>query len=120
LGETVIDRREALERVEGMTELLKEMAQIFLEEYPDLHDQIVAGLEAGDLAAPRELSHRIKGTVGLFAAHGPFEAAKRMNDLGKVGDFDGVSDAWRHLEEQMQRLLPELEALAVNGVNAWA
>ena len=118
--ETVIDRREALERVEGMTELLKEMAQIFLEEYPDLHDRIAAGLAGGEIAVPRELSHRIKGTVGLFAAHGPFEAAKRMNDLAKADDFEGTSRAWDHLEEQMQRLLPELEALAAEGLSAWA
>jgi PAS domain S-box-containing protein len=119
LAATVIDRREALDRVEGMTDLLREMAQLFLDEYPDLRRQIVDGLEAGDLQAPRELSHRIKGTVGLFSAHRPFEAAKRMNDLGKAGDFDGVTQAWHHLEEEMQLLLPELEALAADGINAW-
>ena len=118
--ETVIDRREALERVEGMTDLLKEMAQLFLEEYPALHEQIADGLKAGDLTAPCDLSHRIKGTVALFAAHGPFEAAKRMNDLGKAGDLDGVAEAWQRLDEQMQRFLPELEALAAEGINAWA
>jgi CheY-like chemotaxis protein/HPt (histidine-containing phosphotransfer) domain-containing protein len=117
---TVIDRHEALERVEGMSELLKEMAQLFLEEYPSLHDRIVANLEVGELAIPRELSHRIKGTVGLFAARGPFEAAKRMNDLAKSGDFDGVAQAWVRLEEQMQRLLPELETLAAEGIAAWS
>jgi CheY-like chemotaxis protein/HPt (histidine-containing phosphotransfer) domain-containing protein len=119
-GDTVIDRRQALERVEGMAELLKEMAELFLDEYPDLHDQIVANLLAGELAIPRDLSHRIKGTVGLFAAHGPFEAAKRMNDLAKAEDFDGTADAWVHLEEQMGRLLPELEVLASQGIVAWA
>jgi CheY-like chemotaxis protein/HPt (histidine-containing phosphotransfer) domain-containing protein len=117
---TVIDRREALDRVEGMTDLLREMAQLFLDEYPDLRRQIADGIEAGDLVVPRELSHRIKGTVGLFAARGPFEAAKRMNDLGKAGDFVGVAQAWHRLEEEMRLLLPELEALAAEGINAWA
>jgi CheY-like chemotaxis protein/HPt (histidine-containing phosphotransfer) domain-containing protein len=117
---TVIDRREALERVEGMTELLKEMAGLFLEEYPDLHDRITADLQADELAVPRELSHRIKGTVGLFGAHGPFNAAKRMNDLAKSGDLPGTVEAWTHLEHQMKQLLPELEALAAHGVAAWA
>jgi CheY-like chemotaxis protein/HPt (histidine-containing phosphotransfer) domain-containing protein len=120
VGETVIDRHEALERVEGMTELLKEMAELFLEEYADLHDRIAANLQAGELEIPRELSHRIKGTVGLFAAHGPFEAAKRMNDLAKAEDFEGTAEAWSHLDEQMQRLLPELEVLASEGIAAWA
>jgi CheY-like chemotaxis protein len=116
----VIDRREALDRVEGMTDLLQEMAQLFLDEYPGLRRQIVDALEAGDLVVPRELSHRIKGTVGLFAAHRPFEAAKRMNDLGKGGDFDGLTQAWHRLDTEMQLLLPELEALAAGGINAWA
>ncbi len=119
-GETIIDRKEALDRVEGMADLLREMAQLFIDEYPGLREQIVNGLAAGDLVAPRELSHRIKGTVGLFAAGGPFEAAKRMNDLGKAGDAEGMAQAWQRLEEQMDLLLPELEALAVNGVAAWA
>ena len=116
----VIDRREALDRVEGMTDLLQEMAQLFLDEYPGLRRQIVDALEAGDLVAPRELSHRIKGTVGLFSARRPFEAAKRMNDLGKAGDFDGLMRAWHRLDTEMQLLLPELEALAAGGINAWA
>jgi len=120
VGETVIDRHEALQRVEGMTELLKEMAELFLEEYSDLHDRIAAKLQAGELEIPRELSHRIKGTVGLFAAHGPFEAAKRMNDLAKAEDFEGTVEAWSHLDEQMQQLLPELEVLASEGIAAWA
>ncbi|MGZ8755965.1 MAG: response regulator, partial [Acidimicrobiia bacterium] len=120
VNDPVIDRREALELVEGMTDLLQEMAQLFLGEYPDLHKQISDGIKAGDLSIPRDLSHRIKGTVGLFAARGPFEAAKRMNDLGKAGDFDGLAEAWRGLDVHMQRLLPELEALAAEGVNAWA
>ncbi len=119
-NETVIDRREALERVEGMAELLKEMAELFLEEYPGLHDQIASELEVGNLELPRELSHRIKGTVGLFAAHGPYEAAKRMNDEAKTGDYDATARAWVHLQEQMEDLLPELEALASEGIAAWA
>jgi len=117
---TVIDRQEALDRVEGMSDLLKDMAQLFLDEYPDLRSQILEGLKTGDLAVPRELSHRIKGTVGLFAAHGPFEAAKRMNDLSKAGSFEGVAEAWHRLDEEMTLLLPELEALAADGINAWA
>jgi PAS domain S-box-containing protein len=119
-AETVIDRREALARVEGMADLLKEMAELFVDEYPGLRDQIVENLQSGELAVPRELSHRIKGTVGLFAAHGPFEAAKRMNDLAKADDFDGAAEAWQALEEQMDRLLPELEALAADGIASWA
>jgi PAS domain S-box-containing protein len=119
-NDPVIDRREALELVEGMTDLLQEMAQLFLDEYPDLHKKISDGIKEGDLSIPRDLSHRIKGTVGLFAARGPFEAAQRMNDLGKAGDFDGLAEAWRGLDVHMQRLLPELEALAAEGVNAWA
>ncbi len=119
-GNSVIDRQEALDRVEGMADLLKEMAQLFLDEYPDLAGKIADGLAAGDPVVPRELSHRIKGTVGLFAARGPFEAAKRMNDLGKTGDLEGMTQAWHHLEQQMGLLLPELEALAVEGVKAWA
>lgn len=119
-AETVIDRREALERVEGMAELLREMAEMFVEEYPGLRDQIIENLQAGELTVPRELSHRIKGTVGLFAAHGPFEAAKRMNDLAKADDFNAVAEAWDSLDEQMQALLPELKALAEQGIAAWA
>ena len=118
--DAIINRQEALERVEGMAELLKEMAELFVEEYPVLREQIVENLAAGELTVPRDLSHRIKGTVGLFAAHGPFEAAKRMNDLAKADDLDGAAGAWETLDRQMQQLMPELEALAAQGIAAWA
>ncbi len=117
---TVIDRKEALERVEGMADLLEEMAGLFLDEYPDLHSEIAASLARGEVEGAGQAAHRIKGTVGLFAARGPLEAATRMNDLAKAGDLGGVEEAWRALEQQMNLLIPELRTLAERGIAAWS
>jgi hypothetical protein len=52
----------------------------------------------------------LKGSVGNFCAQGAFEAAQRLERMGKSGDLSEVETAWRALQCEMERLNPALAA----------
>lgn len=107
----VFDREDGLTRVEGMLDVLAEMADLFLEEARMLSEAIVDGFGRNDLTAIAGASHRIKGSSGLLGATGTFRAARHLNDIAKGGDLEGATRAWPKLQSELTLLEPELRRL---------
>jgi CheY-like chemotaxis protein len=107
----VFDREDGLTRVEGMLDVLAEMAELFLEEARMLSEAIVDGFDRNDLTAIAGASHRIKGSSGLLGATGTFRAARDLNDIAKAGDLQGATVAWPKLQSELTLLEPELRRL---------
>lgn len=112
---SVFNREIGLATVEGMLDVLAEMADLFLDELPPLKDTIEAGMQQGDLKAVAEASHRIKGSSGLLGASAVFEAASEVNDNAKAGDSTGAAAAWAELSGQLVLLEPELRQLILEA-----
>ena len=108
----VLDRAVALERVGGDSELLQEMAQLFLDEYPSQLEAVRAAVRARDARALERSAHSLKGSVGNFGAAAALEAALRMELLGRRGELQDVEQAMRSLEVALLTLQPEMETLA--------
>jgi len=106
-----LDRREALERVEGNLELLAEMVGLFVDEYPAATDAIQTGLAAGDLDAVAGAAHQIKGNLATFAAREAATAAAELESLARAGDVHDAAAAWERFLDTFSRLEPELTAL---------
>jgi PAS domain S-box-containing protein len=98
------DMASALERVEGDVELLHEMVGLFLEELPELLTNLREAVTAGDAKAIERAAHKLKGSVGNFAAQPAFEAAFRLEKIGRAGDLTEA-------ESGFQALLQEIEPL---------
>lgn len=109
--EGIINLAAALERVGGDVELLEEVAQVFLDNAPDQVAQIRKAAEAGDGVALERAAHALKGSVGNFGAEAAFQAALRLEKMGRSGDLTGVQEACAALEAEMKRLRPALAAL---------
>jgi CheY-like chemotaxis protein/HPt (histidine-containing phosphotransfer) domain-containing protein len=112
---TVFDREDGLTRVEGMLDVLAEMAELFIGELPPLVEDIKEGIAGSNLDAVAKAAHRIKGSSGLLGAASTFAAAKDLNDLARAGDSTGVPAAWSRLETQLELLQPELDKLMVDA-----
>ena len=112
----VLDRAIALERVGGDSELLQEMAQLFLDEYPSQLEAVRAAVRARDAKALERSAHSLKGSVGNFGAAAAHEAALRLELLGRKGDLAEVDHALLHLECVLSTLRPEMQNLAVSSV----
>ncbi len=111
----VFDREDGLARVEGMLDVLAEMADLFIGELPPLVEAIKIGIERGDLNAVAKAAHRVKGSSSLLGAAAVFAAAKDLNDVAKAGDRQGASGAWSKLELELARLEPELQKLILDA-----
>jgi two-component system, sensor histidine kinase and response regulator len=61
-----IDRDQALSAMDGNTELLKQLAQIFVEDAPQLACDFDIALDADDFVDARQAAHSLKGLVSSF------------------------------------------------------
>ncbi|MBV6433764.1 MAG: hypothetical protein IANPNBLG_03983 [Bryobacteraceae bacterium] len=112
----VLDRSIALSRVGGDTELLQEMAQLFLEEYPSQLSLIRAAVQARDAKALERSAHSLKGSIGNFGAESAHQAAFALEMIGRQGNLDQADDALRKLEGTLSALKPAMESLAHSAV----
>jgi two-component system, sensor histidine kinase and response regulator len=92
---------ELLARFDGDSEVLKELAGIFLRECPRMLDEIRAALGAADSKALERAAHTLKGSVGNFAMPGPWETAQRLELLAKSGQLSGAQEIFHVLEQQI-------------------
>ena|SRR5689334_12223874 len=111
LQEQVLDSETALARVGGDVELLKEIAQLFLDEYPGALDDIHKALEAGDAHKLERAAHGLKGSVANFGASAAVEAAFQLEQFGKAGKLDQAPPALAALERTLASLHAELSSI---------
>src|SRR5206468_451243 len=98
-AEPVLDEARLLERVGGDAELLRELATMFLEDCPRMMGEIESAVGLRDGDAVSRAAHALKGSIGNFVTWGPFEAAQRLEVLGREGDVSGLGEAWVALRD---------------------
>lgn len=108
----VLDRSIALSRVGGDAELLQEMAQLFLEEYPVQLDAVRSAVQQRDAHALERSAHSLKGSVGNFGAVAAHEAALTLEMIARRGQLDSVDSAFGALESALRALDPLMHKLA--------
>ena len=111
LQEQVLDRATALARVGGDLDLLKEIAALFLEEYPRELDEIRKALAASDAHKLERSAHGLKGAVANFGAAAAVDAAFQLEQFGKAGKLDQVSPSLAALEQALALLHAELSSI---------
>ena len=70
-----LDESLALSRVGGDVELLKEVIELFLDDYPSTFEKIRNAVAVSDATALEHSAHSLKGSVSTFGANRAFEAA---------------------------------------------
>jgi len=111
LQEQVLDRATALARVGGDLELLKEIAALFLDDYPRALDEIHQALATGDAKTLERSAHGLKGSVANFGARAAVDAAFQLEQLGRAHTLDQVPPALAALEQALASLHAELASL---------
>ncbi|MCP5110152.1 MAG: Hpt domain-containing protein [bacterium] len=107
-----LDLAVALSRVGGDEELLKEIAEIFLDQCPEALSEIQTAAEADDAGALERAAHSLKGSIGNFGADRAYNAALRLEMMGRNRDLGGKTQAVQDLEAALKQLNPELSSLA--------
>ncbi|HEX5227747.1 MAG TPA: PAS domain S-box protein [Bryobacteraceae bacterium] len=106
-----LDESLALSRVGGDVELLKEVVDLFLDDYPSTFEKIKAAVETRDSTALEHSAHSLKGSVSTFGAQRAFEAAFTLEKQGRSGDLAGAPGHLAELEKALGDLRPELVLL---------
>jgi HPt (histidine-containing phosphotransfer) domain-containing protein len=106
----VFDESEALARVGGDRELLRELVGSFLQECPRWLEEVRAAVGRRDPARLRRAAHTLKGALGTLGAAVAFEAAQALETMGRDGDLSGAEEACSVLEEAVRRLDAALPA----------
>lgn len=102
----------ALERLGGDEELLREVAGLFLDEYPQLMHQIRSAADERDAEALQRAAHSMKGSVSNFGADRVYQAAFALETKGRAGDLESLERCIQELDSALNHIRPALEALA--------
>ncbi len=99
----VIDREDALERMEGDKALLEELLVIFSEDYPSKKADIDRAVSGGDGEALRRAAHALKGAAANLSLMALRENAYQLELAGKEGRLAKAPDLIKALESEFAK-----------------
>ncbi|MBI4985455.1 MAG: Hpt domain-containing protein [Rhodocyclales bacterium] len=81
------DRSLVLENLGNDEELFRQIAALFIEDWPNSRQRLAAAVAAVDAEAVRAAAHSIKGAVSNFGADAAVQAAKNLEAAGRAADL---------------------------------
>ena len=99
-----------LERVDHDHELLKELVDIFRQEYPRYSEELRQAVAKNDLKQVATVGHALKGMFANLAAERAAALAADLERLGRGTDSAGLQTALKAFETECAALLPVLDA----------
>ncbi len=105
------NRIEALERIGGDQQLLRDLCQIFLDESPKLVAKLRHALAAGDCDGLMRAAHSLKGESSYLGAGRTSQAARQLEDMGRNQDLVHASHTLAELEREISSLHDDLKDL---------
>ena len=101
----------ALSRVGGQVDLLKEVAGLFLDDFPRSLQQIHQALGTRDAETLAHHAHNLKGSVCNFGAPEIVNLASELERKARATDWSGADTLVAGLTAGLDQLRLELEAL---------
>jgi HPt (histidine-containing phosphotransfer) domain-containing protein len=97
--------------MDGDRELLGELIQIFLEDYPRLLDEIGSAIHHEDGKRLERAAHSLKGSVGNFGAKTTLEKSLQLENMGRQGQLEQAQATFNALVRSIDQLVPALTEL---------
>ena len=98
MSDEVIDLKEVLERVQDDRELLLELFDIFIEDYPGKLGAIKQATAKKDFEALRDAAHSMKGASGNLSAKKLYAHFLKVEQLAKTNNMDGMESLLAEIE----------------------
>jgi signal transduction histidine kinase/CheY-like chemotaxis protein len=105
---TVFNRAEALEQCLGSEDMLGQLARVFLQNADQMLAAIEQAIQSQDAAALHRSAHTFKGAVGNLAAKKAYDAALRLEQMGRGKDLSRAGENFEHLKEILAQLKIQL------------
>ena len=110
-GREVFDPTSLLERVSGDRELLRELVDLFAQEYPEMLSDIESAVKGGNASALQRAGHKMKGSVLQFSANSAGAIAGALEVMGKNGSLTGAAEDYLKLRTELASLLEGLKSM---------
>ncbi len=100
-----VDLDEMSRQLGGDTELIREVVQIFAEDYEESVARLEAALKENDGEEVAGIAHGFKGVLGNLGARQAYNNAYELELAGKEGDFEKVGRLYKLLMQQLKNLI---------------
>lgn len=107
-----LDMVDALQRVEGDSELLEEIARIFVDECAKIITEIRGALDTSDARLLEQSAHRLKGSSSNLGARLLAQSASELELMARAGDLRSARLQFKTVEAEVSKLFVELEAIS--------
>jgi two-component system, sensor histidine kinase and response regulator len=107
-AESPVDAAAALRGTDGDAELLAELCELFVEEWPARHAELESACGAGDARRIERSAHGLKGVLAALGAGSAAASAAVLEHTARSGRLDAAADDLAALEHQIDRALPHL------------
>ena len=87
---------------------LVELLDAYLQDSPELIEQMRAGLAAGDIALVRRSAHSLKSNSASLGANRLANVTRELEMIAKSGTLDGAAPKLAAVEAEYAQLLPRL------------
>jgi two-component system, sensor histidine kinase and response regulator len=104
----LFDREEALSRVQGQTAILSKVAAIFLRTSREYLGNVRDALARADAEALWKGAHALKGAAAYLSVHRVYDAASRLEKVGRNTALDEAPAALADLESTIAEVEPLL------------
>ena len=92
------------ERLEGDVELMRELASLYITEYPGQLNELRLAVSGANARRLRMAAHAIVGTATNFSAPAAARAARVLEVMGESGDLSKSEAAAEVLAAELHRL----------------
>ncbi len=107
----IFDVHTALENLGGDLDLLRQVAAMFIESHAEQLAELEQKISNADALGLREVAHRLKGSLGAFAAHHAMDRAKALEMMGKADDLGQAPQVFGELRHSVARLIAHLKGI---------
>jgi HPt (histidine-containing phosphotransfer) domain-containing protein len=106
-----LDKSIALAHVDGDSQLLCELASMFVQDYPRLIQEASSALLQGNHSTLERAAHTLKGRLAFFGVLKLREEVSGLEAMGRENDLTRARKALDEIENGMESILPEFESL---------
>jgi CheY-like chemotaxis protein/HPt (histidine-containing phosphotransfer) domain-containing protein len=120
LSVSLLPQKELMARVDGDADLLKDLARLFLADYPNVLAQIEDSLAIHDLHSLEKAAQMLKGAMANFCGREVVLAVSRLQELARAGDLRSATETLVLLKQGIDCLQPSVQALSTGELFAAA
>jgi HPt (histidine-containing phosphotransfer) domain-containing protein len=108
---TEMDLDISLSHVDGDIQFLAELAELFLQDYPRLMEELRHSIQKGNHSDLERAAHTLKGRLAFFGLNRMRDKAFELEIMGRERNSESTVRVLAEFESSMESVLPEFTSL---------